>query len=197
MDVYTINKLRLLEVEFFGQGVWLRILISITSLTSIVASIFRLQVGPPFPYCSQWSSYQTFKSVLTLEVKKWNGKIVLFAFVVISKVEHIFLFYMPSLLPHPFLTFLLSWVFISICGHSSYTMKINPLSGMLLASVFSFTFWLYINQISAWQKHHKQSDLLIFNFMASGFYVLRPFSFKPENSSPTDSSTTQGFYFCL
>lgn len=38
------------------------------------------------------------------------------------------------------------------------------------------------------QKHHKQSDLFIFNFPASGFSVLRPFSFKPENSSPTDSS---------
>ena len=140
MDVYTINNLRLLEVEFFGQGVWLRILISITSLTSIVASIFRLQVGPP------GSRYQTFKSVLILEVKKWNRKIVLFAFFVISWAYFPILcaFFISSSFSHFSVE---SWVFISICGHSSYTMKINPLSGMLLASVFShFIFWLYINK---------------------------------------------------
>ena len=133
--------------ELFGQGVWV-VLISITSLTSTAVSYLQTAGGHLFAYFSQ--CYQTLESVPISECKKWNWKIVV---CICCLKLRIFSNFMS---PLHFLILSL----IATCGHSSYTTKINPFSGMLLAKCSShLIFWLYTKtQISVWQKHYKQSD---------------------------------------
>ena len=78
--IYTISHLQFLQ-ELFGPGVWV-VLISIISLTSTAVSYLQTAGGHLFAYFSQ--CYQTFESVPISECKRWNWKIVLFAFVVLS-----------------------------------------------------------------------------------------------------------------
>lgn len=48
-------------------------------------------------------------------------------------------------------------------------------------------------EVPAWQNHHNQSDLFIFNFMASGFCAFRPFQLQAGRNLLPISLVLAGF----